>query len=189
MATLHTLMSRYYTKELVDHPEMTVFDLFEWDTSDILIKDHKSGKILTDMKDLEFPVHYSQNARDIIASKYFRKAGVGSAVGSENSMRQVAHRMVNFWVEALREESIIKDEAQASIIYDELVFCFLNQMFAPNSPQWFNTGLKSSYGITGGHSNLYYYDEKLGRVVESEDDYTRTPVSYTHLTLPTNREV
>ncbi|MEI8201154.1 MAG: vitamin B12-dependent ribonucleotide reductase [Eubacteriales bacterium] len=177
MATLHTLINRYYTKELAEHPEKTVFDLFDWDRCDVLIKDHKSGRILTDMKDLEFPVHYSQNARDIIASKYFRKAGVGSATGSENSMRQVAHRMVNFWVEALLEEKIIEGEEQASILYDELVFCFLNQMFAPNSPQWFNTGLKSSYGITGGHSNLFYYDEKLGRVVESEDDYTRTQAS------------
>lgn len=177
MAQLHSLLTRYYTRELEGQPDRTVYDLFQWDRRDVLIKDHKSGRILTDMKDLEFPTDYSQNACDIIASKYFRKAGVGSPEGSETSMRQVAHRMVNYWVSALVDEGIVSAGTQASIVYDELVYCFLNQMFAPNSPQWFNTGLKLSYGIKGGRSGLYYYDENLGQVVESEDDYTRTQAS------------
>ncbi len=177
MAQLHNLLTRYYTRELEGQSEKTVYDLFSWDRRDVMIKDHKSGRILTDMPDLEFPVHYSQNACDIIASKYFRKAGVDSPTGGETSMRQVAHRMVNYWVSALVDEGILSAGEQSSIVYDELVFCFLNQMFAPNSPQWFNTGLKLSYGITGGKSGLYYYDEKLGKVVASEDDYSRTQAS------------
>lgn len=178
MATLPSLLTRYFTQELAQQPDKTVYDLFSWDKSDVLIKDHKSGRVLTDMKDLEFPVHYSQNARDIIASKYFRKAGVAeSATGSETSMRQVAHRLVNFWVSSLKDEGIIKTDAEATILYDELVYAFLNQMYAPNSPQWFNTGLKLSYGIQGGKSGLFYYDESKGEVVESIDDYTRTQAS------------
>jgi ribonucleoside-diphosphate reductase alpha chain len=178
MTTLPNLLTRYFTRELAQQPGKTVYDLFDWDRSDVLIKDHKSGRILTDMKDLEFPVHYSQNSRDIIASKYFRKAGLkDSPTGAENSMRQVAHRLVYFWVSSLREEGILTTDEQAGIVYDELVFAFLSQMFAPNSPQWFNTGLKLSYGIQGGRSGLFYYDEAKGEVVESIDDYTRTQAS------------
>lgn len=177
MAQLHNLLTRYYTRELEGQSGKTVYDLFTWDQRDVLIKDHKSGRILTDMQGLEFPTDYSQNACDIIASKYFRKAGVNTTNGSENSMRQVAHRMVNFWVSSLVEEGILTTSEQAAIAYDELIYGFLNQMFAPNSPQWFNTGLKQSYGIKGGKSGLYYYDEKLGKVVEAEDDYTRTQAS------------
>lgn len=177
MSQLHSLIKRYYTNKLDQNPEMSVYDLFNWTKRDVLLKDHKSGRILTDMQDLEFPEHYSQTACDIIASKYFRKAGVGSPQGSETSMRQVAHRMVNFWVEALEDEGILQNARQKQILYDELAYCFLNQMFAPNSPQWFNTGLKLSYGISGGFSQLYYYDEKQNKVVISDDDYTRTQAS------------
>ncbi len=174
MAQLHQLIKRYYTRELDDHPDRTVYDLFQWETRDVLLKDWKSGKVLTDMQGLEFPAHYSQTACDIIASKYFRKTGVPTETGAENSMRQVAHRMVYFWVSALVDEGLVEAGEQFQILYDELVFGLLNQMFAPNSPQWFNTGLKQSYGITGGHNSLWYYDEQQGQCVESDDDYTRT---------------
>jgi ribonucleoside-diphosphate reductase alpha chain len=178
MPALPSLLVRHFTKELEQNPDRTVYDLFAWDRSDVLIKDHKTGRVLTDMRDLEFPVHYSQNARDIIASKYFRKAGIaGSPTGGETSMRQVAHRLVHFWVLALRDEGILTSDEQVQIVYDELVYAFLSQMYAPNSPQWFNTGLKLSYGIQGGKSGLFYYDAAKARVVESEDDYTRTQAS------------
>ena len=177
MTSLHSLITRYYTKTLADNPEMTVYDLFQWENRDVVLKDWKSGRTLTDMKDLEFPAQYSQNACDIIASKYFRKAGVPTASGGETSMRQVAHRLVDFWVAALVDEGLINDGDQRQILYDELVFCLLNQMFAPNSPQWFNTGLKRSYGIAGSGNGLWYYDPATGNVTESADDYTRTQAS------------
>lgn len=177
MADLRDQLVRWYTQELDTRPDKSVYDLFDWEKRDVLIVDHKSGRTLTGMRGLEFPSHYSQNACDIIASKYFRKAGVGSPEGSETSMRQVADRMVGFWIDALRDEGLVETDAQAQILYDELVYAFLNQMFAPNSPQWFNTGIKRNYGIAGGRSGLYYYDEATGRVVESEDDYSRTQAS------------
>lgn len=175
--TIDHLIKRYYTKQLADHPELTVYDLFEWKRVDVFMSDYKTGRVIVDMKDLEFPEQYSQNACDIIASKYFRKAGIPDARGHEHSMRQVAHRMVDFWVAALVSEGIIEDGEQSQILYDELVYCILNQMVAPNSPQWFNTGLKRSYGIAGGNSGNFYFDPEQNQVVVSPDDYTRTQAS------------
>lgn len=177
MVSIKELFKRYYTKELETNSNKTVFDLFKWRKIDVFLKDHKTDKVLVDMKDLEFPEHYSQTACDIIASKYFRKAGVPNETGSEDSMKSVADRMVNFWCEALKDEGIIKTTEEASIFYDECVYALLNQMYAPNSPQWFNTGLSLSYGINGAKQANYYFDEKEGKVVESPDNYTRTQAS------------
>ena len=177
MADIHSLIKRVFTKELEKDKTVSVFDLFVWKKVDVMLKDHKTNKILLDMKDLEFPEHYSQNSCDIIASKYFRKSGVNNKLGYENSLKMVAHRLVNFWCESLMNETIIKTEEEKSIIYDELIYTFLNQMFAPNSPQWFNTGLNLSYGIKGGSLDNFYFDEKANMIVKSEDAYTRTQAS------------
>jgi len=177
MKTLNDLIVRRFTEELESQPGKTVYDLFEWKTVDVLIKDYANNKVVCDMKDLEFPVHYSQNACDIIAAHYFRKAGVTNGVGHERSMREVAHRMVSFWVCALLDEGMIDDDNQKQILYDELVYLLLSQAWAPNSPQWFNTGLKLAYGIEGESDGLYYYDLNKKKVVESKDRYTRTQAS------------
>lgn len=177
MKDIKNLFSRYYTKELENNKDKTVYDLFDWTKRDVVLKNHKTGKVITEMRDLEFPTHYSQNAIDIIASKYFRKAGVNNELGYENSMKQVAHRLVNFWTEALVDEGIIKTQEDKDVYYDEMVFGLLNQMYAPNSPQWFNTGLEKSYGIKGGQNDLFYYDPVAKKVVKSEDTYTRTQAS------------
>lgn len=176
--TVEELICRRFTSAL-DAPEnagKTVYDLFEWSKRDVLLTDYKTGRVLCEMHDLEFPVQYSQNAVDIIASKYFRRAGVPET-GHETSMRQVAHRMVDFWVAALIDEGMIEEGDEAQILYDELVYLILDQRFAPNSPQWFNTGLKRSYGISGEPQEMYYVDPESGEVVESIDQYTRTQAS------------
>lgn len=177
MKDIRDLFKRYYTKDLEINKDKTVYDLFNWVKRDVLLKNYKTGEVIVDMKDLEFPEHYSQNAIDIIASKYFRKAGVNNALGYEDSMKMVAHRMVNFWMESLVDEKIISTDEDKQIFYDEMVFGLLNQMYAPNSPQWFNTGLNLSYGIKGGQNDLYYYDLDLKKVVKSKDTYTRTQAS------------
>ncbi|KYH35606.1 vitamin B12-dependent ribonucleotide reductase [Clostridium tepidiprofundi DSM 19306] len=177
MNNLNDLFKRIFTKELEINKSITVYDLFKWKKVDVLLKDHKTQKTLVDMKNLEFPEHYSQNACDIIASKYFRKTGVNNEYGYENSMKMVAHRIINFWTEALINEGIIETEEQKNIFYDEMVYAFLNQMYAPNSPQWFNTGLKLAYGIKGNSNNNYYYDMKEKKVVKSQDFYSRTQAS------------
>ncbi|HZJ68529.1 MAG TPA: vitamin B12-dependent ribonucleotide reductase [Candidatus Eisenbacteria bacterium] len=173
---LSDLIERKFTKELEENSEKTVYDLFEWEKRDVVLTDYKTGEILTEMRNLEFPAHYSQQACDIITSKYFRKAGLNTPEGHETSIKQVAHRMVIFWVTQLLDEGLI-DQDQATILYDELVYGLLNQMFAPNSPQWFNTGLKQAYDISGGQSELYYYDPAQEKVVMSKDTYSKTQAS------------
>ena len=172
------LIQRRFTRALDDaeNAEKTVYDLFEWSLRDVRLTDYKTGAVLCEMHGLEFPAAYSQNAVDIIASKYFRRAGVPET-GHEVSMRQVAHRMVDFWVAALIDEGLIEEGEQAQILYDELVYMILDQRFAPNSPQWFNTGLKRTYGIAGEPQGMYYVDPSTGEVVESPDQYTRTQAS------------
>lgn len=170
---LKDLIKRYYTKELENNPEKTVYDLFQWKKVDVKIVDYKEGKVLFERKGLEFPDHYSQNACDIIASRYFRRAGVNNEYGYEVSMREVAHRMVKFWVEAAKDEGLI-DEEEGKIVYDELVYMLLAQMWAPNSPQWFNTGLKLAYGIDVPSDGNFYYDPEQKKAVPSKDQYTRT---------------
>ncbi|MFA9397531.1 MAG: vitamin B12-dependent ribonucleotide reductase [Clostridiaceae bacterium] len=177
MVKISDLYKRYYTKELINNKNSTVYDLFKWKKVDVILKDYKTSEILVDMIDLEFPEGYSQNACDIIASKYFRKAGVPNKLGYENSMKMVADRMVSFWRDSLIDEGLIETDEEKSIFYDEMVYTLLNQMYAPNSPQWFNTGLNSSYGIKGNKAGYYYYDANKKQVVESLDTYTRTQAS------------
>ena len=172
LMVLSDLLFRYYTREL-ENSTKTVYDLFEWKTIDVKITDYKTGKVIINMENLEFPSHYSQSACDIIASKYFRKKGVPNNRGYEYSLKQVVHRMVSFWVESAFDEGLF-DESKKQIVHDELAYTMLNQMWAPNSPQWFNTGLKMAYGIDGPPQGHYYYDENIQDVVLSKDAYTRT---------------
>ena len=170
---LDDLIVRKFTKGLKEG--QTVYDLFDWAKRDVVLKNYKTGEILTEIHDVEFPSYYSQNAIDIIVDKYFRRAGV-PGTGHETSMKQVAHRLCSFWVESLLDEGMI-DNSQADILYDELVYALLSQYFAPNSPQWFNTGIKLAYDIAGKPNNMYYYDIAKRKVVKSKDNYTRTQAS------------
>jgi len=163
---------RHFTKELVNS-DLSVYDLFQWKEIDVKLVNHSTGAVITEMKDLEFPEGYSQSACDIIASKFFRKKGVPNERGYEYSMRQLVHRMVSFWTDALYDEVLVSQE-QKQIIYDELAYMMLAQIWAPNSPQFFNTGLNLAYDIEGSPQGHYYYDLDSGSVVESNDAYTRT---------------
>ncbi|MCR4722739.1 MAG: vitamin B12-dependent ribonucleotide reductase [Eubacteriales bacterium] len=171
------LFKRNFTGELEVNKDKTVYDLFEYKRVDAYLTNYSTGEVIIDMKDLEFPESYSKNCCNIIASKYFRKAGCNTPTGGETSMKQVADRMVGFWADALMDEGIIKNKAQWQIFYDELVYALLAQLWAPNSPQWFNTGLKRNYNIIADSDQLYYYDPEKKEVVMSEDRYTRTQAS------------
>lgn len=173
---LEDLIIRRFTKALDGRPDLTVYDLFEYKTVDVVLKDWQSGKVICDMRGLEFPVSYSQNACDIIASKYFRKAGVPNGYGYERSMKEVVHRMVGFWTAAALDEGLITKE-KMDIFYDELAYLILDQRMAPNSPQWFNTGLKMFYDISKEPEGHYYYDIEQDKVVKSKDAYSRTQAS------------
>lgn len=137
------------------------------------------GTVVFEMRDIEVPESWSQVAVDIIAQKYFRKAGVpqeDGSLGAETSSKQVFHRLAGCWTDWGKKHGYFASEDDAQAFYDELTFMLANQMCAPNSPQWFNTGLNFAYGITGPSQGHYYVDPKTGEAKRSEDAYSRAQV-------------
>lgn len=151
------------------------FDMFEYDYRDSVIKNPNGEKVF-EMNNVEVPKQWSQIATDILAQKYFRKAGVpqpDGSVGRETSVKQVAHRMANCWRVWGERYGYFASEQDAVIFYDELVYSIINQACVPNSPQWFNTGLHESYGITGKPQGHYYVDPKDSKLKKSTNAYER----------------
>jgi ribonucleoside-diphosphate reductase alpha chain len=145
------------------------------------------GSVVFEMKDAEVPATWSQLATDIMVSKYFRKAGVpqvdnnGKALkdadgkpvlGPEKSARQVIHRLAGCWRHWGETHGYFDSKDDAQAFYDELSYMMVHQMAAPNSPQWFNTGLNWAYGISGPAQGHYYVDPKSGEVKLSDDAYS-----------------
>src|SRR5262245_45690268 len=174
-------ISRRFTK-----PGHDVFTTVEWEkrTSRITNPD---GSVVFEMNDAEIPRSWSQLATDIMVSKYFRKAGVpqtdstgevlrdeeGNVVtGPEKSARQVIHRLAGCWRYWGEKHGYFDTPDDAQAFYDELAYMLLHQMCAPNSPQWFNTGLNFAYGITGPAQGHYYCDPKTGEMQKSRDAYS-----------------
>lgn len=155
------------------------------------------------MENVAVPKNWSQVATDIIAQKYFRKAGVPKILKkrkekgvpawlqpseadkdlleslpenerytSEHDSRQVFHRLAGTWTYWGWKADYFDTEEDAKSFYDELVYMLANQMAAPNSPQWFNTGLHWAYGINGPAQGHYYVDFKTGNLTKSVDSYT-----------------
>ena len=161
---------RQYTKDGVD-----VLDMFEYDLRTSVIR-NPNGEVKAEMRDVEVPKHWSQIATDILAQKYFRKAGVPQADGSlgrETSIKQVAHRLADCWRSWGSKYSYFASDDDAKVFYDELVFSILQQSCAPNSPQWFNTGLFNSYGIDGSAQGHYYVEPTTGNLERSKNAYER----------------
>ncbi|MEE9449032.1 MAG: vitamin B12-dependent ribonucleotide reductase, partial [Ignavibacteriaceae bacterium] len=161
------------------------------------------GSIVFRMEDVLVPEQWSQVATDIIAQKYFRKAGVPKLLKkiseegvpgwlqpsteddvkikqlpdddrytSEKDTKQVFHRLAGCWTYWGWKGDYFDTEEDAKAFYDELIYMFANQMAAPNSPQWFNTGLNWAYGISGPSQGHFYVDYKTGKMTQSTDAYT-----------------
>ncbi len=161
---------RYFSKEGVD-----VYDLFQYEKRSSVIR-NPAGDAVFEMNDVEVPGTWSQVATDILAQKYFRKAGVpqpDGTTGSEKSVKQVAHRMAHCWKSWGERYGYFASEKDAGIFYDELVYTIVGQLAAPNSPQWFNTGLHSSYGITGKPQGHYFVDPDTEVLSKSTSAYER----------------
>ena len=155
--------------------DISVFDQFEYDYRTSVIR-NPSGEVVFEMNNVEVPKQWSQIATDILAQKYFRKAGVPQADGSsgrETSVKQVAHRMANCWKVWGERYGYFATPSDAQVFYEELVYSILNQMCVPNSPQWFNTGLYESYGIKGKPQGHYYVDAIDGQLKKSTSAYER----------------
>jgi len=156
-----------------------------------------NGKAIFSEDTVIVPSFWSQIAADIIAQKYFRKAGVpkekiydwrarsgyadnpddpGNNLpedGAEHDARQVFHRLVYTWMEWGRKNKYFDSEEDENAFYDETCYMLAHQAAAPNSPQWFNTGLYSVYGIDGPAQGHYYFDPEKNRVIKSESAYKR----------------
>ncbi|MBW7951152.1 MAG: vitamin B12-dependent ribonucleotide reductase, partial [Chitinophagaceae bacterium] len=162
--------SRKFTKEGI-----SPYDQFEYDYRTSVIK-NPTGEVVFEMNNVEVPKQWSQIATDILAQKYFRKAGVpqpDGSLGRETSVKQVAHRMANCWRVWGERYGYFETEKDAQIFYEELAYSILNQSCVPNSPQWFNTGLHESYGITGKPQGHYYVDANDGVLKKSANAYER----------------
>src|SRR6476620_5965647 len=155
--------------------DVNVFDQFEYDYRTSVIR-NPSGEVVFEMNNVEVPKQWSQIATDILAQKYFRKAGVpqpDGSMGRETTVKQVAHRMANCWRVWGERYGYFASSKDAQVFYDELVYSILNQACVPNSPQWFNTGLHESYGITGKPQGHYYVDPTDGQLKKSTNAYER----------------
>ncbi len=166
---------------------LSPYDTVQWSKRDSRIT-NPDGSVVFEMKDAEIPSAWSQVAADIMVSKYFRKAGVpvldkkgnptfddaGKMItGSETSARQVIARLAETWRWWGEEHGYFADEESAQIFEDEIAYMLLHQMAAPNSPQWFNTGLHHKYGITGTAEGFWYVDPDTEEMVASPDSYSR----------------
>ncbi len=162
--------SRHFTQD-----GKSAYDLFQYEMRTSVIRNPNGEKVF-EMTDVEVPAHWSQIATDILAQKYFRKAGVpqpDGSLGRETSVKQVAHRLADCWRQWGEKYGYFASKQDAQVFYDELVFSILSQSCAPNSPQWFNTGLHSAYGITGDPQGHYYVDPISGKLERSQNAYER----------------
>jgi ribonucleoside-diphosphate reductase alpha chain len=160
------------------------------------------GSVVFHLESFLVPAHWSQVAADILAQKYFRKAGVPAAAkkveetslpswlwrsvpdqdalsalpedarfGGETDARQVFDRMAGTWTYWGWKAGYFSTEEDASTFFDELRYMLAKQMGAPNSPQWFNTGLYWAYGIDGPSQGHYYADFSTGEIKASQSAY------------------
>ena len=160
------------------------------------------GSIVFRLEDIEVPASWSQVATDILAQKYFRKAGVPAAlkrveensipswlwrsvadeaalegipekqrIVGEMSSKQVFNRLAGTWTYWGWKGGYFTAEEDARAFYDELCFMLATQKCAPNSPQWFNTGLHWAYGIDGPGQGHFYVDHETGKLTKSKSSY------------------
>ncbi len=173
--------------------------VFETTVSEIRNPD---GRIVFRNAQVEVPDSWSQVASDVIAQKYFRKAGVPARLkrvkeagvpeflwrsvpdtaalaklpeserfGGETSAKQVFDRLAGTWAYWGWKGGYFSDEESARSYFDEMRLMLARQMAAPNSPQWFNTGLHWAYGIDGPSQGHFYVDYQSGALVQSQSAY------------------
>jgi len=162
------------------------------------------GSVVFKLDEIDVPAAWSQVAVDVLAQKYFRKAGVPAALksaaeknmptwlrakkpdvkalkklpeeerfGGERSAKQVFDRLAGTWTYWGWKGGYFDSEEDAQAFYDELRYMLATQRCAPNSPQWFNTGLHWAYGIDGPAQGHYFADPKTGEVKKSDSAYER----------------
>ncbi|MBU2145523.1 MAG: vitamin B12-dependent ribonucleotide reductase [Alphaproteobacteria bacterium] len=160
------------------------------------------GSVVFRLENIDVPAQFSQVAADILAQKYFRKAGVPARLkkveendvpsflwrsvadeaeleklpederyGSEIDARQVFDRLAGTWTYWGYKGGYFASEEDALAFRDELAYMLATQRVAPNSPQWFNTGLHWAYGIDGPGQGHFYVDPFTGKMTKSKSSY------------------
>jgi ribonucleoside-diphosphate reductase alpha chain len=189
-------IERRYTKE----GQSPYADIaFRLTTSEIRNPD---GSVVFRADGVEVPEQWSQVAADVLAQKYFRKAGVPARLKrieeesvpswlwrsaadtaalaelpekerfvGETSCKQVFDRLAGTWTYWGWKGGYFTSEADARAFFDEHRYMLAMQMAAPNSPQWFNTGLHWAYGIDGPGQGHFYVDFRTGALVQSATAY------------------
>src|SRR5512144_1157104 len=189
-------IERRYTKD--GQPAYAGIE-FRLTTSEIKNPD---GSVVFKLDNVEVPEFWSQVASDVLAQKYFRKAGVPARLKKveENSVpsflwrsvedaeqlvllpekeryigevssKQVFDRLAGTWTYWGWKGGYFDTEADAQAFFDELRYMLAAQICAPNSPQWFNTGLHWAYGIDGPSQGHYYVDPFTGKLTKSKSAY------------------
>ena len=118
------------------------------------------------------PEAFSQVATDIIAQKYLRRAGIPK-IEKETDSRQLFHRLAGCWTHWGRSYGYFDSDSDADAFYDDTCYMLAHQMSAPNSPQWFNTGLHFAYGLKGNSQGHYYVDPESDKITRSKNAYER----------------
>ena len=176
--------------------------------ADIAFREAKSeirnpdGSVVFSKAGIEVPADWSQVASDVIAQKYFRKAGVPARLkkveensvpsflwrsipdedalaalpkeeryGSESTAQQVFNRLAGTWTYWGWKGKYFNTEEDAQAFFDEMRYMLAKQIAAPNSPQWFNTGLHWAYGIDGPGQGHFYVDPFTGKLTKSKSSY------------------
>ena len=134
-------IERIYTTEGV-HP----YDQVNWEFRDVVQTNWKTGETIFEQRGAEFPEFWSLNASTIVTTKYFRGA-LGTAA-REFSLRQLINRVVLTYTQGGRDHGYFATEEDATIFEHELTFMLLNQVFAFNSPVWFNVGTSSPQQVS-----------------------------------------
>jgi ribonucleoside-diphosphate reductase alpha chain len=160
------------------------------------------GSVVFEASDVMVPRGWSQVAVDILAQKYFRRAGVPAVLRpvpedgvpewlwrrepdhqalaklpererfvGERDSREVFERLAGCWTYWGFKHGYFEDEPQTRAFFDEMVTMLASQAAAPNSPQWFNTGLHWAYGITGPAQGHFYCDPETGELLRSQNAY------------------
>jgi len=174
-------------ERLFTQPGQDPFGTIAWASRTSRIT-NPDGSVVFEMEDAEIPAPWSQVATDIMVSKYFRKAGVPQydasgkplldehgkpVLGAERSAKQVISRLAGTWRFWGEQNGYFASSDDAEAFEDELKYMLVHQMAAPNSPQWFNTGLHWAYGISGPAQGHSYVEPATNEVVLSTDAYSR----------------
>jgi len=189
-------IERKFTKAGAD-----AYDGIEFTTTSSEIR-NPDGTTVFKLDEIEVPARWSQVASDVLAQKYFRKAGVAARLkpvkekdvpeflwrsvpdeaalaelpedaryGGETSARQVFDRLAGAWAYWGWKGGYFSTEEDARAYFDEMRVMLARQMAAPNSPQWFNTGLHWAYGIDGPGQGHFYVDYRTGKLTKSKSAY------------------